>query len=465
MLPTNGAKVIRLLARRCLSSTRVQDFANQKLRGVAVGSYRRLNTGTGNPAKVLGDHASKSGHDRKWINFGGFNSNFGSTRSIHGTGSSSMSAKDYYELLGVNKNATDGEIKKAYYALAKKLHPDMNKDDPEAEKKFQEVSKAYEILKDKEKRDLYDQVGHDAFEQNASGGFPNDGGGFGQGFNPFDNPFDIFDLFSRNKQDFGGQDVKVLLELSFMEAVQGCSKTVTFQTDMACNTCGGQGVPPGTKRERCKACDGSGMTTMRRGILSIQRTCQQCGGAGQTFSSICKSCRGARVVRGQKSVKVNIDPGVDNSDTIKVGRAGGADPEGDQPGDLYVVFKVREDPVFRREGSDIHVNSVLSVTQDLFPTSSAGFAILGGTIQVPTLTGDVVVKVRPGTQPGQKVVLRNKGEVLEQESQLDLGINMCISTSASLRKNITQRQRELLEEFVKEEQGEYEKRTASGSSQ
>ncbi|WZZ01530.1 hypothetical protein YC2023_073858 [Brassica napus] len=427
MLP--NAKVIRLLARRCLSSSRAQDFANQKLRGVAVGSCRRLNTGSGNPAKVLGDHASKSGHDRRWISFGGFNSNFGSRRSIHGTGSSSMSSKDYYELLGVNKNATDGEIKKAYYGLAKKLHPDMNKDDPEAEKKFQEVSKAYEILKDKEKRDLYDQVGHEAFEQNASGGFPNDGGGgFGQGFDPFDNPFDIFgQIFNRNKQAFGGQDVKVLLELSFMEAVQGCSKTVTFQTDMACNTCGGQGVPPGTKRERCKACDGSGM-------------------------SICKSCRGARVVPGQKSVKVNIDPGVDNSDTIKVGRAGGADPEGDQPGDLYVIFKVREDPVFRREGSDIHVNSVLSVTQ----------AILGGTIQVPTLTGDVVVKVRPGTQPGQKVVLRNKGIRARKSTRFG---DQYVHFNVSIPANITQRQRELLEEFVKEEQGEYEKRTASGSSQ
>ncbi|CAF2144015.1 unnamed protein product [Brassica rapa subsp. narinosa] len=395
MIPTNGARVLRLLTRRCLSSTLVQDLTNQRLRGVAIGSFRRLNTGTTNPAKFLGDYASKSGDGRKWINFGGFNSSFGSTRSIHGTGSSFMSAKDYYEVLGVSKNAPDGEIKKAYYGLAKKLHPDMNKDDPEAEKKFQEVSKAYEILKDKEKRDLYDQVGHEAFEQNASGGgYPNDGG-FGEGFNPFD----IFDIFSRNKQEFGGQDVKVLLELSFMEAVQGCSKTVTFQTELACNTCGGQGVPPGTKRERCKACNGSGMTTMRRGMLSIQRTCDKCGGAGQTFSSICKSCRGGRVVRGQKTVKVNIDPGVDNTDTLKVSKSGGADPDGDQPGDLYVIFKVREDPVFRREGSDIHVNSVISVTQ----------AILGGTIQVPTLTGDVVVKVRPGTQPGQKVVLRNKG--------------------------------------------------------
>ncbi|KAH0939922.1 hypothetical protein HID58_007383, partial [Brassica napus] len=354
----------------------------------------------------------RKGDGRKWINFGGFNSSFGSTRSIHGTGSSFMSAKDYYEVLGVSKNAPDGEIKKAYYGLAKKLHPDMNKDDPEAEKKFQEVSKAYEILKDKEKRDLYDQVGHEAFEQNASGGgYPNDGG-FGEGFNPFD----IFDIFSRNKQEFGGQDVKV-------------DKVFLLAPNV-------RDVKP---------------TTMRRGMLSIQRTCDKCGGAGQTFSSICKSCRGGRVVRGQKTVKVNIDPGVDNTDTLKVSKSGGADPDGDQPGDLYVIFKVREDPVFRREGSDIHVNSVISVTQ----------AILGGTIQVPTLTGDVVVKVRPGTQPGQKVVLRNKGIRARKSTKFG---DQYVHFNVSIPANITQRQRELLEEFIKEEQGDYEKRTASASS-
>ncbi|KAH0899781.1 hypothetical protein HID58_049349 [Brassica napus] len=424
MIPTNGARVLRLLTRRCLSSPLVQDLTNQRLRGVAIGSFRRLNTGTTNPAKFLGDYASKSGDGRKWINFGGFNSSFGSTRSIHGTGSSFMSAKDYYEVLGVSKNAPEGEIKKAYYGLAKKLHPDMNKDDPEAEKKFQEVSKAYEILKDKEKRDLYDQVGHEAFEQNASGGgYPNDGG-FGEGFNPFD----IFDIFSRNKQEFGGQDVKVLLELSFMEAVQGCSKTVTFQTELACNTCGGQGVPPGTKRERCKACNGSGMVNNNeKGYVKHPTNMRQ---VWWSWSNLLR---------------------VDNTDTLKVSKSGGADPDGDQPGDLYVIFKVREDPVFRREGSDIHVNSVISVTQ----------AILGGTIQVPTLTGDVVVKVRPGTQPGQKVVLRNKGIRARKSTKFG---DQYVHFNVSIPANITQRQRELLEEFIKEEQGDYEKRTASASS-
>ncbi|XP_010557785.1 PREDICTED: chaperone protein dnaJ GFA2, mitochondrial-like [Tarenaya hassleriana] len=451
MIPVNGVKVLRLLARRSLSSRLLEESGNLIPRQVFGGGCRRFNAGICNPVSVIGNYATKTGNDRKRMVFGTLNAHLGSTRSIHGTGPSFMAARDFYEVLGVSKNATDGEIKKAYYALAKQLHPDMNKDDPEAEKKFQEVSKAYEVLKDKEKRELYDQVGPEAFEQNAAGGFSNDSG-FGGGFNPFD-IFGNFsgDIFNMFRQDIGGQDVKVAVELSFMEAVQGCSKTITFQTDVACNACGGQGVPPGTKREKCIACNGLGMTTMRRGLLSIQKTCHKCGGAGQTFSSICKTCRGARVVRGQKIVKVNIDPGVDNNETIKVLRSGGADPDGDQPGDLHVIIKVREDPVFRRDGADIHVHSVLSVTQ----------AILGGTVQVPTLTGNVVVKVRPGTQPGQKVVLKNKG--IRQRKSSRFG-DQYVHFNVSIPTNITPRQRELLEEFSKEEQGEYERRAAAGAS-
>uniref|UniRef100_A0A2N9F6R7 CR-type domain-containing protein n=1 Tax=Fagus sylvatica TaxID=28930 RepID=A0A2N9F6R7_FAGSY len=281
--------------------------------------------------------------------------------------------------------------------LAKKLHPDTNKDDPEAEKKFQEVQRAYEVLKDDEMRQQYDQVGHEAYVQQGDGGFPND----------FHNPFKDFfrdnirffeDFFSRR---LGGEDVKVSLELSFMEAVQGSTKTLTFQTHVACEPCGGRGVAPGVKPEKCSRCKGLGTISMQQGLFMVQITCPQCHGERETVPHkyICKSCRGKRVVLGTKSVKLNIMPGVDNDETIKVSRSGGADPDGNQPGDLYVVIKVREDPVFRREGADIHVDAVLSITQ----------AILGGTIQVPTLTGDVVLKVRPGTQPAQKVVLKKKG--------------------------------------------------------
>ncbi|XP_077235816.1 chaperone protein dnaJ GFA2, mitochondrial-like isoform X2 [Tasmannia lanceolata] len=377
-------------------------------------------------------------------------------------GSHSMAARDYYDVLGVSKNANASEIKKAYYGLAKKLHPDTNKEDPDAEAKFQEVQRAYEVLKDEEKRSLYDQVGPEAFEQAASGGGPRGPGGpFGGG--GFGNPFeDIFggggggmnDFFKNifNQRGYGGQDVKVTLELSFMEAVQGCTKTVTFQTALPCEACGGTGVPPGSRPETCKSCRGSGVISTQKGFFRFQTTCSQCGGTGKTVTSFCKSCKGDRVVRGTKSIKLDLVPGVDDNETIKVHRSGGADPEGNAPGDLYVTIKVREDPVFRREGPDIHVDAVLSITQ----------AILGGTIQVPTLTGDVVLKVRQGTQPGQKVVLKGKG--IKTRNNPCYG-NQYVHFNVSIPTNLTQRQRVLIEEFAKEEQGEYDKgATAAGAS-
>ncbi|EPS64951.1 hypothetical protein M569_09827, partial [Genlisea aurea] len=362
-------------------------------------------------------------------------SNLSACRAIHGTAHLS---RDFYDVLGVGKNATASEIKKAYYALAKQLHPDTNKSDPEAEKKFQEVQKAYEILKDEEKRQQYDQLGHEAFERAATG----EGSGFdpfSAGFNPFQDIFRNSDvspyMFNR---DMGGADVKVAVELSFMEAVQGCNKTLSISTELACDACGGSGVPPGTRPETCKRCRGSGMIISQNGPFTLQTTCPTCKGAGKIVSNFCKSCRGNRVVKGTKTVTLNIMAGVDNNETIKVPRSGGADPDGNQPGDLYVMIKVREDPVFRREGSDIHVDAVLSITQ----------AILGGTIQVPTLTGDVVLKVRAGTQPGQKVILRKKG--IKVRNSFSFG-DQYVHFTVAIPTELSPRQRELIEEFVKED--------------
>ncbi|XP_031398108.1 chaperone protein dnaJ GFA2, mitochondrial isoform X2 [Punica granatum] len=408
---------------------------------------RSFSTAVAGSRSIFGNRTptSTTGNLKNLFLLGSSNASWTSSRSIHST--AFMSARDYYDILGVSKNASSSEIKKAYYGLAKKLHPDTNKNDPEAEKKFQEVSKAYEVLKDDEKRQLYDQVGHEAFEQQGSPGSDS-------GFHGFSNPFeDIFngDIFNMFRQRFGGQDVKVAVEISFMEAVQGCTKTVTFQAPLTCQACGGTGVPPGTKPENCRRCAGAGETYIQRGMFSIRQTCTACGGSGKTVSSLCKSCKGQRVVMGSKSVKLDIMPGVDDNETMKVYRSGGADPDGNQPGDLYVTIKVREDPVFRREGADIHVDSVLSVTQ----------AILGGTIQVPTLMGDVVLKVRPGTQPGQKVVLKRKG--IKTRGSVSFG-DQYVHFNVSIPTNLTQRQRELLEEFAKEEQGEYDKRAAAGAS-
>ncbi|PWZ19683.1 Chaperone protein dnaJ GFA2, mitochondrial [Zea mays] len=334
------------------------------------------------------------------------------------TGTRPVAARDYYDVLGVSKSASQAEIKKAYYGLAKKLHPDTNKGDADAEHKFQEVQRAYETLKDEQKRSLYDQ-----FFRNIFG-----------------------------DRDFRGRDVKVALELSFMEAVQGCSKTVTFQTSVTCEICGGAGVPPGTTPETCLSCRGSGFIFMQTGPFRMQSTCTKCGGSGKTVKEFCKACRGNKVVPGRKSVRLDILPGLDNEDTIKVVRSGGEDPDG-RPGDLYVTLEVREDPVFRREKGDIHVDAVLNVTQ----------AILGGTVQVPTLSGDVVLKVKPGTQPGQKVVLRGKG--IKTRNSPYYG-DQYVHFNVNIPENLTSRQRELIEEFAKEEQGEDEKdaKAAAGAS-
>ncbi|MCL7024390.1 hypothetical protein MKW94_016337 [Papaver nudicaule] len=237
-----------------------------------------------------------------------------------------------------------------------------------------------------------------------------------------------------------------------MEAVQGCSKTVTFTTSLNCETCGGSGVPPGTKPETCKPCRGSGTIYMQKGLFSLQSTCAHCGGTGKFVKSLCKSCKGQRVVKGSKTVKINVMAGIDDSETLKIYSSGGSDPDGHRPGDLYVTIKVRKDPIFRREGSDIHVNANLSINQ----------AILGGTIQVPTLTGDVVVKVHAGTQPGQKVVLRKKG--IKTRKSLSFG-DQYVHFNVSIPKNLTQKQRALIEEFGKEDKGEEEKGVTAAAAE
>ncbi|XP_071685666.1 chaperone protein dnaJ GFA2, mitochondrial-like isoform X2 [Rutidosis leptorrhynchoides] len=304
MVGYNGIKLLSWISRRTFSndSTLYESLVKGGYRKFVVNSRYRANC-----LKV--------------------NACFGNTRSIHGT--SYMAAKDYYDTLKVNKNVSASEIKKAYYMLAKKWHPDVNKKDPEAaETMFKEISKAYEVLKDEKKRAEYDQ----------NYGF---GGQLGC--------------------DSGGKDVKVSVDISFMEAVQGCTRKVVFQTELTCQSCDGTGI--------------------------------------FVFGRTCNTCNGQKVGRGSKSVKVNIMPGVDTNEELKISRSGGADPDGKQPGDLYVVIKVRDHSVFRRQGPDIHVDAVVSKTQLRF----------GGTIQVSTLTGDVLLKVPPRTLPGQKVVMKGKG--------------------------------------------------------
>ncbi|KAI8571550.1 hypothetical protein RHMOL_Rhmol01G0128500 [Rhododendron molle] len=325
-----------------------------------------------------------------------------------------------------------------------------------------------------------ERLGHEAYESGDSSGM--DGRQWSPGFNPFDifNGDNVENLWMKMENDdedlmsvlrifnsffdrgLGGKDIKVSVELSFMEAVQGCTKTLTFQTELPCEACGmalfsargGAGVPPGTRPETCRTCKGSGTISKVTGPLRYQVTCPYCRGTGKIVKNFCKACNGEKIVRGPKTVKLDIMAGVDDNETLKVHRSGGADPDGNQPGDLYVTIKVREDPVFRREGADIHVDAVLSITQAIT-------AILGGTIQVPTLTGDVVLKVRSGTQPGQKVVLKRKG--IKTRNSYSFG-DQYVHFNVSIPVNLSPRQRELIEEFAKEEQGEYDKAAAAGGS-
>ncbi|MED6210088.1 hypothetical protein PIB30_060807 [Stylosanthes scabra] len=442
MVRSNGVRLLDWAARRSLYNSKDSVYQSAFQRG-----YRVLNLGPRNPSKTFGicGPVGDGLNLKNWLQLGATNTYLGSSRTIHGSASL---CRDYYDVLGVSRNASASDIKKAYYGLAKKLHPDTNKNDPEAEKKFQEVTIAYEVLRDEEKRQQYDQVGHDAYVNQQSAGFE----GGQSGFNPFEQIFRDHDFVkSFFHQNIGGEDIKTAIELSFMEAVQGCTKTVTFPADVVCNTCGGTGVPPGVRPETCKRCKGSGVTYVQAGIFRMESTCGACKGTGKIVSEFCKSCRGTKVIRGTKTVKLDIMPGIDTNETIRVYGSGGADPDGGQTGDLYVTIKVREDPVFRREGSDIHVDAVLSMTQ----------AILGGSIQVPTLTGDVVLKVWPGTQPGQKVVLKNKG--IKTKNSYTYG-NQYVHFNVSIPTNLTPRQRELIGEFAREEQEESDKRRTASAS-
>ncbi|KAJ7553104.1 hypothetical protein O6H91_06G084400 [Diphasiastrum complanatum] len=377
------------------------------------------------------------------------------SRTFLTTGRQEMASKDLYEVLGINKGASQAELKKAYYEMAKKHHPDMNKSDPDAEKKFQEIQQAYEVLKDDEKRAMYDRVGHSAYEQAASGGGPSGSPG---GFTGFD--FGDFgeggmaemlrSMFGRGSPSDGGRTLQLNLELSFREAVEGCRKPVTFYAPVTCSECKGTGVPPGVKPETCSTCRGSGRVTTQQGLFHLQMSCPDCSGSGRSVKEHCKVCGGRGTITEKKLVNVDIPAGVDSGMTIKVSGAGGAGVRGSRAGDLIIQLKVQEDSVFHRDGSDIHVDASISFTQ----------AILGGTVQVPTLTGDVMLKIRPGTQPGQKLVLRGKGiKVMNSNRHGDQFVHLRVS----IPKNVSQQQRRLIEEYARLENGE-DVHTAAGGS-
>jgi len=346
--------------------------------------------------------------------------------------------RDYYEVLGVDRNASAAEIKSAYRKLALQYHPDKNPGNTEAEEKFKEASEAYACLSDPEKRSRYDRFGHE--------GRPFGEGGFG-GFEGFGGFGDIFgDIFGEifgggvgraGRQRGRGADLRYDKELEFDEAAFGTEVELEIPRRKRCDVCGGVGAKPGTSPRTCGTCGGSGAQRFTQGFFSVSRPCPTCGGEGKVIPEPCTACNGKGTVTATAKIPLKIPAGVDTGSRIKLTGEGEPGPMGGPPGDLYVVIHVKEHPIFVREETEIICTVPISFPQ----------AALGASIDVPTLDGKVKMKIPPGTQSGKVFRLRGKGvPVLGGHGRGDQHVRVVVETPTSLSK----RQRELLEEFAAE---------------
>lgn len=347
-----------------------------------------------------------------------------------------MAKRDYYEVLGVSRDASEQEIKRAYRRLAMKYHPDRNPDDAAAEEKFKEASGAAEVLTDAEKRKAYDQFGHAAVD-GSGGGFNAGGGSFSSVFE------DVFgDIFSAGHRRGGvdrGADLKYLLGLELEDAVNGCNPKIKVPTLVECMECLGSGVRKGTAPIDCMQCGGMGQITSRQGFFSVQQTCPRCHGQGKVITDPCVRCRGQGRVQERKTVSVKVPPGVDNGDRLRLGGQGEAGARGGQPGDLYVEIEVREHPIFTREGENLYCEVPVSFVD----------AALGGDLQVPTLEGKVSLKMPPETQTGKLFRLRGRGVDVSQVRGGGTGDLYC-RIAVETPVNLTRTQKELLKKFAAE---------------
>ena len=351
-----------------------------------------------------------------------------------------MAKRDYYTVLGVNRDASEEDIKKSYRKLAMKHHPDRNPDDKGSEEKFKEAKEAYEILTDAKKRAAYDQFGHAGVDPAAGFGAGARGAG-PEGFGGFADAFgDIFgEIFGQGRGGrgsgvFRGADLRYNLELSLEEAARGTEARIRIPTMEACETCHGSGAKPGTQSKQCPSCHGRGEVRVSQGFFSIQQTCPQCHGTGKYVADPCATCSGAGRVRKHKTLSVKIPAGVDQDDRIRLSGEGEAGVNGGPTGDLYVVVQLKPHSVFQREGADLHCEMPIS-----FAT-----AALGGEIEIPTLDGHAKVKVPAETQTGQVFRLKNKGiRPVRGSVTGDLYCHVAVETPVKLAA----RQKEILREL------------------
>jgi len=342
-----------------------------------------------------------------------------------------MAKRDYYEVLGVNRDASDEELKKSYRRLAMKHHPDRNPDNPKAEEAFKEAKEAYEVLTDPNKRAAYDQYGHAGVDPST--------GAAGGGFSGFADAFgDIFgDIFGggRGRSNvYRGADLRYNLEITLEEAARGTETKIRIPALEECETCHGTGAKPGTQPVSCPTCGGHGQVRMQQGFFSIQQTCPKCHGSGKVVPTPCATCHGAGRVKKHKTLAVKIPAGVDEGDRIRLSGEGEAGVNGGPPGDLYVVIHIRQHPVFTRDHNDLHCEMPISITT----------AALGGEIEIPTLDGSAKIKIPPETQTGRIFRLRSKGiKGVRSAQHGDLLCHVVVETPV----NLTARQKELLEEL------------------
>lgn len=351
-----------------------------------------------------------------------------------------MSQQDYYEVLGVERNASDQELKKAYRSLAMKYHPDKNPGNAEAEEKFKTAAEAYQVLSDKEKRSVYDRYGHQGLKAQGNGGF----GGFNSdAFSGFEDILGDFFGFGRGSRGGNrprqGQSLEQLLDLTFEEAYEGVEKTVTVRKNENCDTCGGRGLRAGAQKSTCSTCGGVGQVQVQSGFFAIARTCPTCSGQGQTIrpEDRCRSCYGKGVVEKESEIKVQVQPGVDTGMRLKVRGGGEPGANGGPHGDLYLLIRVQEHEFFRREGDNLYAVAPISFTQ----------AALGATLPIPTVSGEKKLEIPEATQTGTKFRIKRAGfSIIGRPASFgDLYIEVRITTPTKLSK----REKELLKELAK----------------